>query len=129
MTVFTAQWVKDLRSHSETFPIHRRPPAYFIATDAELRPTREEIEQWVQDLPPHSQKILIPRLQSSENFRQTYHELVVGGLLKERGLRIEYERDIDGKTPDWYVSTNDGAQSLIVDGLTKRHSLGGRSGS
>jgi len=46
----------------------------------------------------------------------TYRELVVGGILAEKGLRPEFEPDLDGKTPDWLIRS--GARCAIVEVLT-----------
>lgn len=46
----------------------------------------------------------------------TYRELVVGGILAEKGLGPEHEPDLGGKTPDWLVRHGD--QFAIVEVLT-----------
>jgi len=83
---------------------------------------RESIEAWVADQPEDSRTKLIDNFQSpkeKDRFLHTYHELVVGNLLKASGLETEYEKKINGKTPDWYVSIKDLPQCFIVDVFTK----------
>lgn len=52
--------------------------------------------------------------QADANARHTHHEFVLGRQLQRRGWRPEYNRKIDGKTPDWY----DERARLILDVFT-----------
>ena len=104
---------------------------YLIATDVQCQPLREEIERLFADLPAPSPDNVMGKLRSEENFWQTYHELVVGGFLMKRGLRIECDKKLDDLapdlTPDWFASTSDGVESMIVEVFTENISAWKRS--
>jgi hypothetical protein len=117
--VFEEDWIEQTRKRYDNGPRHRKPLPYLIATDVECRTLRIEVEALVADLPALSQADMVPKLRSEENFWQTYHELVVGSFLKKRGLQIEYHKEIASLTPDWFVSTSDGAESIVVEVFTK----------
>jgi len=124
MHVFTNDWVEEMRRRYRDKPRHRQSLLYLIATEAECEMLRTEIERFVADLPLHVQSKVIQRFQSERNPWHTYHELVVGSLVKRRGLQIDdYEREwqVNGKrlTPDWVVSTSDGSKSIIVEVFTQ----------
>ena len=119
MLVFTKEWVGELISRYDSRSrIHRSRP-YFIATADEFRLMREQIEAWVADLPEHSQAKVIPRLRSEEHIWETYHELAVGSLFRNLGFRLEYDKNFGVQTPDWFVSSNDGSQTFIVEVFTQ----------
>jgi hypothetical protein len=122
MLVFTEEWLTKLINHYETLKKHEWRPAYCVAMKDRFRPMRESIEVWVADQPEDSQAKLIKKLQSlkdKNSFLHTYHELVVGSLLKGSGLQTEYEKNVNGKTPDWYVAIKDPPHHFIVDVFTK----------
>ncbi len=51
---------------------------------------------------------------ADQSARHTLRELLVGDKLNRAGLHLEYNRNIDGKTPDWYDEDN----RLIVEVFT-----------
>ena len=52
--------------------------------------------------------------EADQSARHTFRELLVGDKLNRAGLRLEYNRNIDGKTPDWYDEQN----QLVLEVLT-----------
>jgi len=118
MQVFTDEWVRRIRSRYERLPSYQRPYIYSIATSDACQTMRAEIEEWIADLPQVSQKSLIRKLQSPENFMQTYHELAVGNILKRLGYQVEYEKSIADLTPDWYVQPRGEMPAFIVEVFT-----------
>jgi len=103
MQVFSEEWVQKIRRRYERLPDYQRPLIYLVATSDKFQTVRDEVEQWVGELPDDEQFKVIPRLRSSRRFTQTYHELVVGNILREFGYQAEYEKALNGLTPDWYV--------------------------
>ena len=122
MLVFTEEWRQELTNRYQSLKQLERPTVYCIAMEDKFRPMRECIETWVADQPALSREKLIKHFQSpkeKDRFLHTYHELAVGNLLRASGLETEYEKVINGKTPDWYVSIKNMAQHFIVDVFTK----------
>lgn len=122
MLVFTEEWQQELINRYKTLKKHEWPPAYCVAMKDRFRPMRESIETWVADQSENSRAKLIENFKSpkeKDRFLHTYHELVVGSLLKASGLQTEYEKKINEKTPDWYVSTKNMLQHFIVEVFTK----------
>lgn len=61
---------------------------------------------------------MVTRLRSPSNFTHTYHELVVGRLLRQLGYTVEYEIDIGGLTPDWYVHAKGEIPPFVLEVFT-----------
>lgn len=118
MCVFSEEWVQQIKKRYERCEDFQRPPLRVVATDPKLQPMRDQIESWVKNLSEEQQKKVIQNLRSTENFLHTYHELVVGSLLKDFEFLPEYEKDLNGQTPDWYVSTEENDPPFIVEVFT-----------
>lgn len=108
--VFTDSWISESRKRYEKHKNIYRPLVYFAATsnDSIFKSVRDHIEIVVALLPLKQQRVLVQRLRSKDNFQTTYNEVIVGYLLSRMGFQIEYEKEIDGRTPDWYLNDNDG---------------------
>jgi len=78
---------------------------------------QDELEKFVADLPKESQEKIEPMLKG-RNRNSTYHELIVGNMIKRLGYQLEYEKQIGGKTPDWYVHPMDEIPAFIVEVFT-----------
>jgi hypothetical protein len=117
--VFTTEWLQTAKQRNESLPAFASTEwPYQIATNEAFSVMREQIENWVADLPVTSRRNAVERLRSDEAFFETYHELVVGHFLRSKGMRTEYERDFDGQTPDWFVSRDADPQGFIVEVFT-----------
>jgi hypothetical protein len=86
--------------------------------DKEKENLRLEIEDWVRDLPKAAKDKVIPRLRSPDNLQQAYNELAVGHTLNQLGYEPEYERQIAGITPDWYIASRGDVPAFIVEVFT-----------
>jgi hypothetical protein len=116
--VFDPVWVENIKRRYERLPPYDRPVIYPIAVDEKREGLRTEIESWVEPLPVATRRKLIPRLRSSEHIQQTYNELAVGHTLRQLGYELEYERSIDGLTPDWFVHPRDEVPTFVVEAFT-----------
>lgn len=117
--VFTEEWLSQLRNQFAGRHAYQTTYIYRVATFSKTSSQRREIEACVAGLSQGDQDKLIPRLRSSENHYQTYHELVVGALLIEAGLTVKYEEELDGGvSPDWVVRRSDGQLLMAVEVLT-----------
>jgi hypothetical protein len=118
MMVFSSAWVDYIRQRYERLPSYQRPDLYTIAVDKEKENLRLEIENWVRDLPQAAKDKVIPRLRSPDNLQQAYNELAVGHALKQLGYEPEYERQIGGITPDWYIAAKNDVPAFAVEVFT-----------
>jgi hypothetical protein len=117
--VFTDEWLAQLRAQFVGKHAYQTTYIYRVATFRKTALRRREIEAWIARLDRAEQDKLIPRLRSSENHYQTYHELAVGALLTEAGLTARYEEELDsGVSPDWIVRRSDGSLLMAVEVLS-----------
>ncbi len=116
--VFTAKWIQTVEKRYSDRPRSLKSWPYLIATDHEFFPIRQQVENWIADLPEAEQKKMTPNLRSSDNFWHTCHELAVGSFLKELGLQVEFEKQFGEQTPDWFVCSEDGLHPFIVEVFT-----------
>jgi hypothetical protein len=82
---------------------------------------RNEIEQWLAELPSAKQSELVSTLRRDTRkkpFKHTYHELAVGHLLRRLDYQPEYEKVIGGVTPDWSVPSKGKVPAFIVEVFT-----------
>jgi hypothetical protein len=121
MEVFSKEYVQRVKSRYENNREYERPELYFIAVSELAQGFRDEIEEMFASLSTDEQKCAITRLQSIENFTQTYNELAVGCMLKKLGYKVEYDKTIDGLTPDWYVHSQGNKTAFIIEVFTTKY--------
>lgn len=127
MRVFNEKFVQQICAKYEKRSEYNRPFFYFVATDDDYQSLRTEIEDLTADLPQAAQAKVIHSLQCPKSFMQTYHELVAGNLFKRLGYHIEYEKTINGLSPDWYVHPKEKMLAYIVEVFTDYISDNNRS--
>jgi hypothetical protein len=103
--VFTPEWIAHKVRKYGKCADHARPSLYRLWVSDECQSRRDEIERLVEALPPAARQQVIPRLRTPEQFAQTWNELAVGDSFRRMGHRAEYEKDLEGVTPDWFVTT------------------------
>jgi hypothetical protein len=120
MKVFTEEWVAQLEKRYGRLPEYQRPVIYTVATGDHNQPVRLKIEDWLVDLAlqPAVERELIRRLRSPEHFIHTYHELIFADILQRRGFALEYEKQMDGLTPDWFVGAKSEIPAFILEVFT-----------
>lgn len=120
--VFTDEYIADLQRRYGRRPDYARPRKHFIAVEPSRQELRDWIEEQVDNLSQFTplQKInkIVANLRSAKNYVQTRNELAVFSLLRRRGYEPEYERKIDGLTPDWYVPARGDTRDFVVEVLT-----------
>ena len=98
--------------HGSKLASHR-PDHFALATD----PMRERQRSWVNrslaSLDPGGAESLFHNLQTPGRFLQSYNELAVAAILQSAGLKVAYERDIQGKTPDLVTLDGDRPTHII----------------
>lgn len=120
MFIYTAEFVDKLNKRFAQKPPYQQSTIYRIATEPHWENLRQEIERWVSQFPNDASKnVVISRLRSPEHFEQTYNELVVGQIFRDKGYAIEYEKEIvPNTTPDWYIYPRINTPTFIVEVLT-----------
>lgn len=130
MRVFTDDLIKKIGDRHERVP-GARPHLYHVATsgDDHYRSIRDEVEEWVADLPEETRSAVVPRLQSSDTHIKTYNQLAVGAALKRLGYEVEYEKPFDARgmglelmhekdfgvlVPDWYTHAKGGIPPMLI---------------
>jgi hypothetical protein len=99
--------------------MHDRPLHEFLLGD----PDRAHIVEWLDDeverLESTRRKNVTMRLRTEEQFQSTLHELAAGTLLRQSGYSADYDPEIDGLTPDWYVARGPGRVPFVVEVVTR----------
>ena len=89
-----------LKKHGSKLATHR-PEHFALATD----PTRERQRAWVNEtlakLDLDGANTLFHNLQTQGRFLQSYNEAAAAAILQAGGMKLAYEREINGKTPDF----------------------------
>ncbi len=80
--VFTNEYAQDMKRRYQQKPEHEKRDLYKITLSNEGQYLRAEIEEMVAALSPDKQRVVIPRLRTEDNFKQTYNELAVGCQLR-----------------------------------------------
>ena len=105
-------------------PRSRRPEHWLIATAPERTRQRAWLNQTLESLPEGERRKVWSRIEDSNHFLQTYHELSVMAILHGSGLQPRYEREIDGLTPDLVVFGDEGSPALIIEVANRMRSSG-----
>lgn len=80
---------------------------------------REWIEHEVTNLPEPGRNKLIARLRSGRHFVTGVNELAAAAVLRDAGLPVEYETDLNGCTPDLFVPPDGDRRPIIVEVWTR----------
>jgi hypothetical protein len=108
-----------LDKHSSKLASHR-PEHFALATD----PLRERQRAWVnhalEEFVDLGAESLFRNLQTQGRFLQSYNELAVTAILQEAGMKLAYEREIHGKTPDLVALDTDDRPTHVVEVLNRK---------
>ncbi len=126
MQVFSSDYVARIEAAYNRMPEHLRPLLYEVVCAPHNAELRAEIEEYVAELHPDDAPRYIERLRESHDqgpaFQNTYHELVMGHLLREQGFLPRYDQTIliNGKprTPDWEVPETPRSPRFLCDVFT-----------
>ena len=79
----------------------------------------DAFRQWTDEL-PRSNTRFRAKFKGPTISESTLNELAVGYLfIKELGYEADYEKDIEGRTPDWYVHSKSGIPAFIIEVWTR----------
>src|SRR5258708_30429573 len=111
MLIFTQEFIEKVKNKYERPGVYFKPSIYYVIkiNDENNIAFRNKIEQWVAELSKEEQNVIIPRLQSTELFMDTYHEIVVRNIFVNLGYQVELA-NIDGLTPDWFIKSPEGKE-------------------
>ena len=125
--VFTDEFVAEMRHRWEQRKPHERRTLFRVATAPELQCRRDEIEEWVAELPPRTQHAFVRRLQHPDQWLAARNELAVAAQFWRLGYHLKHEKTLQvlhqGKreplTPDWYVHQKGDIPAFLVDVSTR----------
>jgi hypothetical protein len=98
----------------------RRPEHFALATDAIRERQRAWVNRTLANLDPQGAESLFRNLQTQGRFLQSYNELAVAAILQAAGMKLAYERDIQGKTPDLVAFDASDEPTHIVEVLNRK---------
>jgi hypothetical protein len=73
-------------------------------------------------LDPPGAESLFRNLQTPGRFLQSYNELAVAAILQTPGMKLAYERDIQGKTPDFVALDAGDSPTQIIEVVNRKRS-------
>ena len=117
--VFTSEFIYQLKQRYEKPQCKNKPDLYYVATSPRKKCLRDKIESLVNCLPQNKQEDVIKKIRDTKSSEHTYHELIVGDSLRQRGYNIEYEKCVCGKRLDWYICGKDEIPDFIIEVFTK----------
>ena len=86
---------------------------------AESSKTNDDIYEYFKHISEDDRRKFVKKFHEQphdENqVMHTLRELILGAYLVSRGLNVEYDRKIDGKTPDWVILDDAGSLKGIVE--------------
>lgn len=105
----------------------KKPAPDFRAEFGEFTPNKsidQTIHRCLEVLPEHTsrrigKKILHDAAQSDPDAPlHIFRDLIVGAHLTEEGHLVDYERKVEGKTPDWSILREDESVECVLDVFT-----------
>jgi len=93
-----------------------------IVTSSEIRflHSRDFLEDAFSNLDETSQYHIKKELINDPNkSKKTINELIVGSYLANLGYKVEYDKNINGQTPDWWVQDSDSNDLFFLDVRTQ----------
>lgn len=117
MNIFDDEFKKVLENHdSKTWSFQ---VVLNIATSDDRISQRKFLEECFSCLDEKTQAKIKGELKDAEGSYQILNEIIVGGYLVNLGYQVEYDKPIQGKTPDWWVYDKEGKSILFLDVLTQ----------
>lgn len=112
---FGPDFVAGQRRKGGKCPPEQRQLTYGIAVNDEYEAWRQWLDDQLAQQPVRAADALAGRIWLDEHFWPVNFELAVGAGLRAVGLRVAYEQDWDGLTPDWTVLSEDGQPLAFVE--------------
>jgi len=108
-----------LKKHASKLASHR-PGHFALATDPKRERQRAWANRTLENLEPRGAETLFRNIQTLGRFLQSYNELAVAAILQTAGLKLAYEPEIDGKTPDLVALDTGDRPTHIIEVLNRR---------
>lgn len=112
---FGPEFVAQHRRNMGKYPPEQRQLTYEIAVNDEYEPWRQWLDDQLALLPGSTADVMAHRIWLDEHFWPVNFELAAGAGLRAAGLRVAYEQDWDGVTPDWTVLLKNGKPLAFVE--------------
>ena len=97
-----------------------RPEHFALATYPAREGQRSWVNQTLASLGSGGAESLFRNVQTQGRFLQSYNELAVAAILQTLGMKVAYEREIQGKTPDFLALDPDDRPTHIVEVLNRK---------
>jgi hypothetical protein len=78
------------------------------------------VNQALANLDPRGAASLYHNLQTQGRFLQSYNELAVAAILQGAGLKLAYERELNGRTPDFLALDGSDRPTHIIEVLNQK---------
>jgi hypothetical protein len=92
---------------------------YSFVSSSQTEPARNRIENWIDEFPGLvASKDFINSIRHERSHDQAVAQLVTGVALRRHSIPIEPNKNIDGKTPDWFVPGRLEHSAFIVEVTT-----------
>lgn len=104
--IFTKAFTEKIQQEYKRRP-EKWKHLFFSATQEEAEFYRGELNNWAANVSPSVLDKMIVSLRKPDKHVHTRNELRVCYHLSQLGLKFEYEKELDGKTPDLFVSSDD----------------------
>lgn len=118
MVVFDEAFAAHLEQKWSGKPRRALPSFWLIATDDARAHQRAWINGAAARLPEPGRSEMVRNLRNDRQFLSAHSELAVAALLQREALVPEYERDLGGVTPDFYLPVL-GSRAAIVEVHTR----------
>ena len=118
--MFFDDTVRDalLDKHGAKLASHR-PEHFALATYPAREAQRAWVNQTLARLDSGGAESLFGKMQTQGRFLQSYNELAVAAILQTPGMKLAYEREIRGKTPDFLALDPDDRPTHIIEVLNR----------
>ncbi|HRI04065.1 MAG TPA: hypothetical protein PLL77_10005 [Pyrinomonadaceae bacterium] len=105
-TLFTDEFIHALKKRYD------RPgtvtPALFNFVTGEFQELRSDVDRTLNALSEECREKFLLSFTNPDTFQTAYNELAVAGYFAGYGYDIVYEIEIDGLTPDWFITASNG---------------------
>lgn len=92
-----------------------RPECFALAAADDRKAQRGWVNAALAQLPEPGRGRLLGHLLNSGRFLQSYHELATAAILMDVGYQLEYEPDLQGRTPDLVARSPDGLVRALFE--------------
>src|SRR5687768_3037469 len=98
-TIFTEDFVSALKARYDR-PGIVTPALFNFVTGKDFQELRDDIDKALNTMSEKCRDKFLMNFTNPDTFQTAYNEIAVAGYFAACGYNIEYEKEIDGLTPD-----------------------------